>query len=58
MYNKITPEIFEKVLNELKEKHQDNNEYVFYIAGDFDTMVEKLKEFDRLIREEINNLNK
>ena len=54
MYNKITPEIFEKVLNELKEKHQ--NEYVFYIAGDFDTMVEKLKEFDRLIKEK--NLNK
>ena len=58
MYNKITPEIFEKVLNELKEKYQNKNEYVFYIAGGFDTMVEKLKEFDRLVKEKINNLNK
>ena len=53
MYNKMTPEIVEKVLNELKEKHQDKNEFVFYIAGDFDTMVEKLKEFDRLLKEKI-----
>ena len=58
MYNKMTPEIVEKVLNELKEKRRDKNEFLFYVAGDFDTLVEKLKEFDRLMIEQINNLNK
>lgn len=58
MYNKMTPEIVEKVMNELKEKRRDKNEFVFYVAGDFDTLVEKLKEFDQLMREKINNLNK
>ena len=58
MYNKMTPEIVEKVLNELKEKRRDKNEFLFYVAGDFNTLVEKLKEFDRLMIEQINNLNK
>ena len=58
MYNKMTPEIVEKVLNELKEKRRDKNEFFFYVAGDFDTMIEKLKEFDRVFKEKIEDLIK
>ena len=58
MYNKMTPEIVEKVLNELKERRRDKNEFVLYVCGDFDSIVKRMEEFDKLFREKILDLIK
>ena len=54
----MTPEIVEKVLNELKEKRRDKNEFVLYVCGDFGSIVKRMEEFDKLFREKILDLIK
>ena len=58
MYKKLTPEQCDEVINELKERRKDKNEFVLYICGDFDSIVKRMEEFDKLFRKKILDLIK